>query len=285
MKLVRLMAVSVAVAACSPQITIPARPCILDGALMANRSGAPPLAAGTTTTNTTASQSVFDLFTTLNKTVWSQANIGWLACCQDVPIIPDPDTSVGKAGDITISNTIVESTEMTTAVKACRAAWNARGFTDGRVVIFVHNLIQPDTGNAAQVGISFPTPSDKTRFCTSPPQITVNDVRDAHSFVIEVAAFGFAGNSLRTASVNGGRSDVIGNPGHELGHTLMLSHGNGLDDDQNGVWDSLCDPREVEPPSTMSLMSASGFAINLTTLQIAFARVAAALVPGAVGGP
>ena len=66
---------------------------------------------------------------------------------------------------------------------------------------------------------------------------------------------------------------------HELGHTLGLIHGDGLDNDCNGVWDGIpgtgpvCDPTEMNTgPAT--LMTAEGASTGfLTPLQLDRARV------------
>ena len=66
---------------------------------------------------------------------------------------------------------------------------------------------------------------------------------------------------------------------HELGHTLYLGHGNGLDDDGDGKYDEICDPGENEfaPPKTfMSLLPDS---TNLTTLQRGTSRAIARVTP------
>jgi hypothetical protein len=87
---------------------------------------------------------------------------------------------------------------------------------------------------------------------------------------------------------------------HELGHNLMLGHGNGLDDDGNGLlppaigrrrFDFYCDQMmELEDRSTPfttcemsdSLMKNGTICTNLQPLQREMAREVAKLVPGAV---
>jgi hypothetical protein len=97
---------------------------------------------------------------------------------------------------------------------------------------------------------------------------------------------------------------------HELGHTLFLGHGNGLDDDADGRsvgrhgprrYDEYCDPDWLLPPqntlvaedvgtpvtdcaTSSSLMNLSASCTNLQPLQIETARGVALLAPGAVDG-
>jgi hypothetical protein len=88
---------------------------------------------------------------------------------------------------------------------------------------------------------------------------------------------------------------------HELGHILMLGHGNGLDDDGNGLqpgnsgprrFDEHCDPLSASEDAitpftncevSSSLMHATvgRGCRNLTPLQIEQARELAQLLPGA----
>jgi hypothetical protein len=68
---------------------------------------------------------------------------------------------------------------------------------------------------------------------------------------------------------------------HELGHTLYLGHGNGLDDDGDRRYDAFCDPPPSEgvfnlPETLMSLLSDS---TNITTLQRETSRGIARVTP------
>ena len=66
---------------------------------------------------------------------------------------------------------------------------------------------------------------------------------------------------------------------HEFGHALGLGHGDGIDNDGNGVFDECCDPSEHDTGS--SLMSAGGTgSLTITELQRNAMRAIAFVTPG-----
>jgi hypothetical protein len=70
---------------------------------------------------------------------------------------------------------------------------------------------------------------------------------------------------------------------HELGHTLSLGHGNGIDDDGDIKYDEICDPGESEPPFGIPptvMDRGGGTYTNVTTLQRGTSRAIAKLTPG-----
>jgi hypothetical protein len=83
---------------------------------------------------------------------------------------------------------------------------------------------------------------------------------------------------------------------HELGHVLALGHGNGLDDNHDGIepgqpgarrFDEYCDPLgtdedPADQPCT-SLMEDGAPCEPLTALQVEMATAAAAVMPGCSG--
>lgn len=90
---------------------------------------------------------------------------------------------------------------------------------------------------------------------------------------------------------------------HELGHNLLLGHGNGLDDDGDGLlpglagprrYDEICDPDWLVPPrntdvaedvgsaNPCSLMQNFACSTTLRPLQVETARGVAGFVPGSV---
>ena len=77
---------------------------------------------------------------------------------------------------------------------------------------------------------------------------------------------------------------------HELAHTMMLGHGNGLDDNADGLlpptlgrrrFDEYCDVKGSMEDTTGGTLMLPGADKNLTPLQREMARATARLVPGA----
>jgi hypothetical protein len=70
---------------------------------------------------------------------------------------------------------------------------------------------------------------------------------------------------------------------HELGHTLSLGHGNGLDDDGDKKYDLFCDPvgeNELAPPQTLMHPFTFRSTTTVTTLQRGTSRAIARVTPG-----
>ena len=67
---------------------------------------------------------------------------------------------------------------------------------------------------------------------------------------------------------------------HELGHDLLLGHGDGLDNDLDGVWDEFCDAGETNTGT--SLMDVNpGNSTSIALQQRDLATAAATVVPTA----
>ena len=256
------------------QVTIPVRACVLSETELASAS------------ESDRNDAVVGLFSEANK-IWSQAAISFLACCQDIPVITDPVRSPDMPG--VIERGIQESEEMKTARDACAAAWAGKvalttgtGFTDGPIVIFVRDIFGPNKTTIVDRGITviaFPG-----KLCVAPRSLNASDVQDAYVFLLEPA-------SLRPSLKEG---DPVHLLAHELGHTLLLFHGDGEDNDHDGLeppnpgqrlFDAKCDstePRSDDDPG--SLMNEAGHtSTELKPLQIELAREAAQVWPGRVG--
>ncbi len=87
-------------------ITIPTRICVLKGTALA----------------TYAEQDRNDqaLFNEMNKTIWNQANIVFLGCCQDIPVINDPDPNTDERVKSLSGTTIVLAQKCRMHVKSAR---------------------------------------------------------------------------------------------------------------------------------------------------------------------
>jgi hypothetical protein len=279
MRMAMVVAAATALAACDPgTITIPVRTCVLKGTALSLQNDLKP--------------TFLDLFSQVNE-IWHPANIVWLGCCAPIPVIDDPDLTVGKPGEVTEGNGLVQSQEMADAQTACNAAWdrlpNGNAFAGGTVVIVVSQILQ-ENGLSESMSLGQTTvPAQPPNLCVHPRVLNASHVKDLHSFVMEPAG-------LAARGANGAFVAVFA---HELGHTLLLYHGNGLDDDMNGLeppavgprlFDQTCDgPEFVNFDSKgvgHSLMDvAEGSSTVLTPLQIELAREAALVVPSHQGGP
>ena len=166
------------------------------------------------------------------------------------PVIPDPLDAPGQQGDI-LDPAVDDKTEMNLVLQSCENAWqtledalraqhvdfNAEGPVAVNIRTFVDDAGQP-TGLAGWGGSIKHSTDAAADICKDPGSISSNEPIGA---VVVDNAF------LRGDDPH----DVV--LAHELGHVLFLGHGNGRDDDDNGVFDSFCDSDEDPraPPDTI----------------------------------
>jgi hypothetical protein len=227
----------------------------------------------------------------MNQTIWNQAGIVFLGCCQEIPVIEDPDPMFGHKGDIAMGNTRMPSSEMDHAFQSCAAKWAQKPghFSDGPVVIIARDVTGLRGSYVEDLGITNPANSSHAPLCQFPRALTPADVVGRYSIVTEQARFGPRGDQRNVGN-------LVAVLAHEMGHQLLLSHGNGIDDDGNGtmppnpgprLFDSECDPAESGSTEASvgagSLMGAQFGSTSLTPLQVELARDAAKAWPGHVG--
>ena len=257
-------------AACDDTLPVPIRACVVRGAPWAEL-GQTPAAADA------AVSATFDSVIR----IWRDgARIG-LLLYPDVRVIEDPHPGRGpspylaKLGDVLQDRGLGgASAESIAMIDSCNAAWTRTPAPEapGIMVVFVREIRRSDGGDSLQKG--YATPLEEAydfartpRLCGDPPQVTAADVRARWAIVETVDG----GNPVAGA--------VIANvTAHEIGHALLLAHGNGLDDDLNGRWDSQCDVESESSSGPFSLMHEMYGSELITDLQRKLARAAAALV-------
>jgi hypothetical protein len=228
------------------------------------------------------------------------------------PIIPDVQRPLaggpGQLGDIeyTPGSNLEHAVEMKNEVAACQVAyWLAAFFghqnSYGIIAVNIRKFVLQDGKDSTALG-NAPAP-DPTVFgieaprnldlCRAPRHLTGADIGDW--VVVEDPAF------------IGGTGTVS----HELGHALMLGHGDGLDGDSNGTlppapgirdFDEYCDLRWLQGDDPLSCTSLGHAAFccsivfehpdgagcgggppsGITPLQAEMLRDAAFVTPGAV---
>ena len=229
-----------------------------------------------------------------------------------IPVIKDPDPTSFDRGDITLTG--FGGGEWTTALFECEQAWaelavkfpDEYGDQRGTVLVNAKTLI-PETittvagvapGVPYELWVSSATSGTGRRgddLCGHPRKLLVSDVTPLLRAVTYDPAIFMAPGFSRYSNETFKPVKVVS---HELGHTLTLGHGNGLDDNGDGLappafgirrFDEYCDPLAeledatgfVDCDTSSSLMKANT-CLNLRPLQREMARAAAKLAPGAV---
>jgi hypothetical protein len=280
-------------------IQIPIRFCAIEGSPQAEGQPAGNLASG---------RRLFSLLRRMNDQVWlPEASIlfrpaGGLV---GIPVVKAQPPDGFKPGDVSAADP--------SSTTNCESAWAMSAPDQKGVVVVNARIVVSDLilGGGGTTGGSTPGPdrslwvlsSEKGTgqrgddLCGHPRHLAVSDVTPVlRSFVYDQALFQdpvtdvYVNQEFEPARVLA----------HELGHALMLGHGNGLDDNMDGLlppdigrrrFDFYCDPMmELEDRLTPfttcelsdSLMKNGTNCTNLQPLQREMAREVAKLVPGAV---
>jgi hypothetical protein len=191
------------------------------------------------------------------------------------PLIDDPQSSPGMPGDILDPN--LGSTEFNQARALCEARWSSLaakwgvpnvGVTAVSIRRFVDSSGNPtDLWGRGVWENTFPSGADT---CDDPTLVITNN--GAIVIVDHDPAV--------TPGLSAGPTDAK-LVGHELGHVLELAHGNGRDDDGDGVFDEDCDPGETSnTPATVMHPTITSATTVVTSLQRNRARAIARKTSG-----
>jgi hypothetical protein len=225
---------------------------------------------------------------------------------------PSPPGSPGGEGFLGDVKAGFLALEPRLSVQACEMAWathdrealgvivvNARAFTGAGLTLGV----TPSVPHALRVASASPLTGKRgDDLCGDPRQLTADDLA-ATSWTVVVDGDLFGGPTYS--------GDPIIALAHEFGHVLTLGHGNGLDDNGDGLqppgngprrFDSYCDPlatdasgvpveeadvgQFVDCEASSSMMRTTLTSCrNLRPLQVEQARAAALKIPGtSLGG-
>lgn len=284
----------------SGQIWVPLRPCVIKGAPLTDTGGGSFSDVGTDA----ADNFVRSVVSEANNKIWIPgANIRFFPSLYagtgagagfSVPVIPDPEPpspqhyidyanyGPGELGDIFVGEPGFQlvTNEMDQAYATCLATWHlgANSGKPGTIVIIARDLVGDQFGNpSGSVGVNPGHSATWLRnggvdLCTVPRHLLVSDVASQYAILPDPSLYaghgtGFFYNTLA----------------HELGHTLLESHGDGLNN--GGTLPPNVGPRKFNADcggtqTGISLMSASGGNDAVTPLEAELARDAAKLVPG-----
>ena len=239
--------------------------------------------------------------------IWTAgADIGFIFL-PEVLVIPDPvppPEGPGILGDLEqdfggLNN---PSVEVDAAVTSCRSRWAeywaalAASETPPRdpttldpggiTVVFAGELRAHGGGPQQLAGFTptskiYGTTSAMPSVCERPYHIDPQFLSNGDQWtVIETR------DSMSTHAMTQPSALVGLNLAHELGHVLLLRHGDGMDNDGDGRFDGDCDTDEIDDPNSLAanLMAPFPAGKDLTSFQRDLARAAALLIPGAFSG-
>lgn len=273
-------------------ILVPIRPCVLEGT--ADAADASP---GTTVDATRLLKSLIgsnDLWlSSAHVFFYNQANPG------EIPVI------AGTEGEMPgVISDGFHSGGIEGAGEQCEHAWLARyGSVPGLPVLEASRYYGSGTAEGVSIKANDSLLAGADRWddlCSQPRHLKVSDVTAEYASVMDPAAdcrdYGYCTSK-----------HSFHNLAHELGHALLLGHGNGVDDNEDGFspfgsgfslddnpglrrYDEYCDilqdtHEDDASINGLSIMTRTDRGVDLIRpLQIEQARAAAKLYPGALTG-
>jgi hypothetical protein len=288
-------------------ITLPVRWCAMEGSVAAKGTTVP---AGQrfTTGNAQTDAILLGQLRTATSEVWIKQNAHLAfraAVAEHFPIIADPDPS-GELGEVLLG---IGESETTEAGRECEEAWDALAHEQrGIIAVNVQNFSSMSAGVTPQPEGLRVGQARNSDLCVVPRRILTSDVvpldvkvADPSEYSIRIHEKGNRPGLFQTTDPTASAVTLA----HELGHSLLLGHGDGLDNNHDGLeppapgprrYDGYCDPLGVDsndsPKEDLigdqptdacpSVMEYSGTCRIVRALQVETARDAATLVPGNV---
>ncbi len=224
--------------ALSDVIRIPVRPCFLEGtALSFNPDTNEFFEPG----QVAPGGSVVSLIDHLNDQSWMKdARIAFRAVSWGVPVIQDPVRPSGTDPSDVLGAVDTQALAPPRSRNLALQRWSAskhgsasiprrRGRSGVRPQIHTSTRsslrIRTKSGGTISFERNAPTGTTDTPLCQEPRQVVADDVTRVNWVILLEPDAPTPPNSI---------AQTINTLAHELGHALLLGHGNGLDDDANG---------------------------------------------------
>lgn len=260
------------------------RPCVVEGS---------QLAGSTPAGGEIDQQPIYNYFFEKVDPLWQSAHIIFLPVVSkgnsNVPVIADPGDDSFDTG--AISGQAVLNAEASDAALECAQAWEARGVSKGVVVVFARYLISDQLGfvygvtDTVNRDLLAPNGSRSSDLCSAPRNLRASDLP---AWTV-VTGPGCTDPNCDTFARTRAHEALA----HELGHVLLLGHGDGKDLAPSigsappaagpRPYDEYCDPDENDtelPCARTGLMNGFAGCTGLTELQIETARNAAEACSG-----
>lgn len=190
---------------------------------------------------------------------------------------PPPPASRGQRGDVLDPD--FGAAEYNEVRSRCESAWSTLsaqyGIPNvGLIAVSIRRFVDANgvpTNKWGKAVNGWTTQSMSDNVCTNPERITS----------INGAVLVVDPDPAITPGLGAGPNDAR-LVAHELGHVLMLGHGNGVDDNNNGVFDSDCDSAETNwtNPTTIMHGDTSIATTTITPQQRTRSRLAAQKTSG-----